>query len=84
VNVDEISNKLVDQLEAMRFLVGTLAPLVDIPLSIDSSNLEIIGAGVAEATEAAGTRVGPPMLNSASLERIEALDLAAHLRGPSW
>ncbi len=81
VNVDEISNKLVNQLEAMRFLVGTLAPLVDIPLSIDSSNLEIIGAGVAEATEAAGTRVGPPMLNSASLERIEALDLAARLKG---
>src|ERR1035441_7594068 len=35
VNVDEISNKLEDQLEAMRFLVGTLVPLLDIPLSID-------------------------------------------------
>ena len=82
VNVDEISNKLPDQLEAMRWLVRTLAPLVGIPLSIDSSNLEIIRAGVAAAAEAAGTRVGPPMLNSASLERIEALDLAARLRGP--
>jgi cobalamin-dependent methionine synthase I len=81
VNVDEISTKLDDQLEAMRWLVRTLAPLVDIPLSIDSSNLEIISAGVEAATEAAGTRVGPPMLNSASLERIEALDLAARLRG---
>ena len=82
VNVDEISTKLDDQLEAMRWLVRKLAPLVDVPLSIDSSNLEIISAGVAEAAEAAGTRVGPPMLNSASLERIEALDLAAQLRGP--
>jgi 5-methyltetrahydrofolate--homocysteine methyltransferase len=82
VNVDEISTKLDDQLEAMRWLVRTLAPLVGIPLSIDSSNLEIISAGVAAAAEAAGTRVGPPMLNSASLERIEALDLAAQLRGP--
>jgi hypothetical protein len=82
VNLDEISNKLDDQLEAMRWLVRMLAPLVDIPLSIDSSNLEIIGAGVAAATEAAGTRVGPPMLNSASLERIEALELAARLKGP--
>ncbi len=81
VNLDEISDKLADQLEAMRWLVKMLAPLVDIPLSIDSSNLEIIGAGVAAATEAAGTRVGPPMLNSASLERIEALDLAARLKG---
>jgi 5-methyltetrahydrofolate--homocysteine methyltransferase len=51
-------------------------------LSIDSSNLEIIAAGVAGAAKAAGTRVGPPMLNSASLERIEALDLAAQLRAP--
>jgi 5-methyltetrahydrofolate--homocysteine methyltransferase len=82
VNVDEISNKLADQLEAMRWLVRTLAPLVEIPLSIDSSNLEIIGAGVAAATETAGSRVGPPMLNSGSLERIEALDLAARLKGP--
>ena len=37
---------------------------------------------MAAATETAGSRVGPPMLNSASLERIEALDLAAQLRGP--
>ena len=81
VNVDEISNKPVDQIEAMRWLVGMLAPLVDVPLSIDSSNLETIGAGVAAAAEAAGARVGPPMFNSASLERIEALDLAARLGG---
>ena len=82
INVDEISTKLDDQLEAMRWLVRELAPLGDVPLSIDSSNLEIISAGITEASKAAGTRVGPPMLNSASLERIEALDLAAQLRGP--
>jgi 5-methyltetrahydrofolate--homocysteine methyltransferase len=82
VNVDEISNKLADQLEAMRWLVRMLAPRADVPLSIDSSNLEVIGAGVTEAAEAAGSRVGPPMLNSASLERIEALELAARLKGP--
>ena len=82
VNLDEISNKLDDQLAAMRWLVRELAPLVDVPLSIDSSNLEIIAAGVTEAAEAAGTRVGPPMLNSASLERIEALEMAAQLNGP--
>ncbi len=82
VNVDEISTKLDDQLEAMRWLVRKLAPLVDVPLSIDSSNLEIISAGVTGAAEVASTRVGPPMLNSASLERIEALDFVAQLRGP--
>ena len=82
VNVDEISTNLDDQLEAMRWLVGKLAPFVDVPLSIDSSSLEIIRAGATEAAEVASARVGPPMLNSASLERIEALDLAAQLRGP--
>ncbi len=59
VNLDELSNKLADQLEAMRWLVRTLAPLVEIPLSIDSSNLEIIGTGLVAAAEAAGTRVRP-------------------------
>ena len=81
VNVDEISVKLANQIEAMCWLVRALASLFDIPLSIDSSNLEIISAGVATAQEVAGARVGPPMLNSASLERIEALELAAELKG---
>ena len=79
VNVDEISNKPTDRFEAMSWLVRMLAPLVGVPLSIDSSNLETIGAGAATAAELAGTQVGPPMLNSASLERIEVLDLAARL-----
>ena len=82
VNLDEFSNNLAAQVESMRWLVRTLAPLVDVPFSIDSSKLEIIGAGLAAAAEAAGSRVGPPMLNSAPLERIEALDLAARLQGP--
>jgi 5-methyltetrahydrofolate--homocysteine methyltransferase len=82
VNLDEVSNKLAEQLQAMRFVVGVLAPLVDIPLSIDSSNLEILASGLEAASEGAGTRLGPPMLNSASLERLEALKLAARLGGP--
>jgi 5-methyltetrahydrofolate--homocysteine methyltransferase len=82
VNVDEVSNKLTEQLEAMRFIVKVLGPTIDVPLSIDSSNLEIIAAGVVTASEAFGTRVGPPMLNSASLERLEALEIAAGLGGP--
>jgi 5-methyltetrahydrofolate--homocysteine methyltransferase len=79
VNLDEFSSKLDEQLEAMRFLVSTLAPLVAVPLSIDSSKLEIIRAGMETALEVAGNRVGAPMLNSASLERIAALELAAEL-----
>jgi 5-methyltetrahydrofolate--homocysteine methyltransferase len=81
VNVDEFSNKPAEQIEAMSWLVRMLAPLVDVPLSIDSSNLETISTGVAGAAETAGHHVAPPMLNSASLERIEALELAANIQG---
>ena len=81
VNVDEFSNKPAEQLGAMSWLVRMLAPLVDVPLWIDSSNLETISTGVAGAAETAGHHVAPPMLNSASLERIEALELAANIQG---
>ena len=78
VNLDELSPKLDVQIAAMRWLARALASEVPIPLSIDSSNLEIIRSGV----EAIDGRPGPPMVNSASLERPEALDLAAETGGP--
>jgi cobalamin-dependent methionine synthase I len=78
VNVDEYSHRLPEQIETMRSLVELLAPTVTVPFSIDSSNLEIIEAGLG----AARGHVGPPMLNSASLERQEALDLALATGGP--
>lgn len=77
VNVDEYSHRLPEQIETMRWLVGLIGPVASVPLSIDSSNSEIIDAGI----EAARRHGGPPMLNSASLERIEALDLAAAAGG---
>jgi 5-methyltetrahydrofolate--homocysteine methyltransferase len=77
VNVDEYSHRLPEQIEVMTWLAQTLGQLVDVPLSIDSSNLEIIQAGI----EAAGVDPAPPMLNSASLERSEALALAAEVGG---
>jgi cobalamin-dependent methionine synthase I len=78
VNVDEVSPKLQVQVAAIRLLAEALAPEVPVPLSIDSSNLEIIQAGV----EAVDGRAGPPMVNSASLERPDALDLASETGGP--
>lgn len=78
VNVDEVSLKLPDQIAAMVWLAGRLSAAVDVPLSIDSSNLEIIEAGI----DAADRHAGPPMLNSASLERLEALELAVASGGP--
>ena len=46
VNVDEYSHRPHEQIEAMEWLVGVLAPIVRVPLSIDSSSIEIIRAGM--------------------------------------
>ena len=77
INVDEFSHRLPEQIETMRWVVDTVASVTDTTLSIDSSNEEIIAAGV----EAAAVAAGPPMINSASLERVETLDLAASVGG---
>jgi 5-methyltetrahydrofolate--homocysteine methyltransferase len=73
LNVDEFSWNLPEQKAAMRWLVGAVEPLSPVPLSIDSSNQEILWEGI----QACQGRAGKPMLNSASRERIEALDVAA-------
>lgn len=73
LNVDEVSLKLPEQKEAMQWLVRTVEPLSSVPLAIDSSNIEIIEAGL----DACESRAGRPMLNSASLERLDALNRAA-------
>lgn len=72
LNVDEVSLRLDEQKEAMRWLVGVVQEVSPIPISVDSSNVETIGEGL----EACNGRAGRPLLNSASLERLEALDLA--------
>lgn len=72
LNVDEVSLKLNDQKEAMQWLVRTVQSMSPVPVSVDSSNIEIIQAGL----EACHDKVGRNLLNSASLERLEALDLA--------
>jgi cobalamin-dependent methionine synthase I len=72
LNVDEISLRLDEQKKAMQWLVRTVQQLSSIPLSVDSSNTEIIDAGL----EACDGRAGRTLLNSASLERLEALESA--------
>jgi 5-methyltetrahydrofolate--homocysteine methyltransferase len=72
LNVDEISLKPADQKAAMAWLVRTVQQMTRLPPAVDSSNIDVIRAGL-EACDPAAAR---PMLNSASLERIEALDLA--------
>ena len=72
LNVDEIAPKLAVQTGAMAWLAATVQGLTDLPLSVDSSSVDVIRAGL-EAIAPAKVR---PMLNSASLERLDALDLA--------
>jgi len=78
LNVDEFSWNLEEQKTAMRWLVRAIEPLSPAPLSIDSSNQEILWSGI----DACQGLAGKPMLNSASRERIEALDVAAKHRLP--
>ena len=78
LNVDEVSLKLEDQKTAMRWLVRTVQDMCSIPLSVDSSNIEIIAAGL-EAAAGNGRR---NMLNSASLERLEGPRSRPPLRHP--
>ncbi|MAE18678.1 hypothetical protein CMK12_07075 [Candidatus Poribacteria bacterium] len=72
LNVDEISLKSDKQKEAMQWIVQTIQPISSIPLSIDSSNIDTLRIGL----ETCSNHQGRVLLNSASLERLEALDLA--------
>ena len=72
LNVDEISLKEEEQKESMCWLVGTVSAMSETPLSIDSSKIEILEAGL----EAGASHPKRMLLNSASLERPEALDMA--------
>lgn len=72
VNTDEISVKHAEQQKAMKWLVRTVQVMTEVPLSIDSSLMDTISAGLSVYD----VGKNQPMLNSASLERIEALDLA--------
>ncbi len=77
VNVDEVGNDVEARNEAMRWIVPVVQAVSERPLSIDSSGIETLRAGL-ETYDA--NRGGRPMLNSVSLERPEAVDLAVEYR----
>ena len=74
LNVDEISYKIDIQKEAMAWLIGHYSSVAKLPPCIDSSSVEIIQHGL-KCYRSVGSPQGPPMINSASLERISVLDL---------
>ncbi len=73
LNVDEASNDLHVRVAAMRWLVAAVEDATPAGLALDSSSPEVMRAGLS----AAARTVGAPLLNSASLERLDVLDLAA-------
>jgi len=76
INVDEFSLNKTEQINAMQWLVKFVTDVSTRPLSIDSSDVDVIAAGL----EAYDGRNGAPLLNSASMERPTALDLAREHR----
>ena len=73
VNVDEIDADEGIRVLAMEWLVRLLEPALGVPISLDSSSLEVLEGGFRAST----MPCGPLLLNSASAERPEALDVAA-------
>ena len=71
LNIDEMSHKLDIQIKSMKWLVSTVEEFSSVPPSIDSSNSEIINAGLDQYTG----KQGRPMINSVALERVETFDL---------
>jgi cobalamin-dependent methionine synthase I len=79
LNVDEVSLDLDEQVQSMRWLVRMVQSWTTTPVAIDSPNTVIIAGGVEQALQGSST---PPMVNSASMERLGALDLAVSAGAP--
>lgn len=73
INVDEFSTNVEERVKLMKWTVGIVQEAVTIPMSIDSSNIDILRAGL----EACDQSRGRPMVNSVSLERVNSIDTAA-------
>jgi 5-methyltetrahydrofolate--homocysteine methyltransferase len=81
LNVDEISPDLEGRLEAMQWLVAAVGPVSSVPLAIDSSDAAVLAAGL-DAIESEWAGGAAPMVNSASTERPEVLELVKERRTP--
>lgn len=72
INVDEFSTDLDERVRLMQWTVDVVQKAVSIPVSIDSSNTDILRAGL----QSCDPSHGRPMINSVSLERQEAIGMA--------
>jgi 5-methyltetrahydrofolate--homocysteine methyltransferase len=72
LNVDEFSSDVDERVRLIQWAAGVIQKVASIPLSIDSSDLTILQAGL----EACDRSKGKPMVNSVSLERAAAIQVA--------
>ena len=72
VNVDEFSTDIDERVRLMDWTVRTVQAAVALPVSVDSSNTAILDAGLAAVDRSHGR----PMVNSASLDRRDAMTVA--------
>jgi 5-methyltetrahydrofolate corrinoid/iron sulfur protein methyltransferase len=72
LNVDEFSTDISERAELVRWAAQIIQQVSTVPLSIDSSNIEILARGL----EACDPAKGSPMVNSVSLERRDAVQVA--------
>lgn len=73
VNVDEFSMELDEKIKAIEWTAAVLQSTAGVPLSIDSSDPNILRAGLAACDKSRGK----PMVNSVSLERAAMIPIAA-------
>ncbi len=76
VNVDEFSTDVEEKRKLMEWLCDVVQQVSTVPLSVDSSNLDILKAGLTKCD----LSKGKPMLNSVSLERVEAIEAAKEFK----
>ena len=72
LNADEISSDSAVRAQAIAWLVTTVEASAKVPVAIDSSDVAVMAAGAAASDQPQGRL----LLNSASLERPEVLDIA--------
>jgi len=73
INVDEYSTDPSEQMLAMRWTVGLVQEVCACPVSVDSSLIAVLRAGL----EVCDRSRGRPLVNCASLERPATFDLVA-------
>jgi len=72
INVDEFSTDVDERIRMVQWTVRTVQEAVGIPVSVDSSNTDVLIAGLAAADPGRAR----PMVNSVSLERQDAIEAA--------